>query len=387
MSLGTVKLGGYVDLVMGQAPPGEACNKEGEGTIFVKAGEFQERSPAIREWTSQPLKFAKNNDTLVCVVGATAGKVNLAMFECAIGRSVAAVRPIPDKIDPLFLYHFLQTTVGQLRDRAQGAAQGVITREMLQSLTLVLPPLPEQRRIAAILDQADALRAKRREALAQLDALTQSIFIEMFGDLVSNQRGWEEGLSLGDVADIVSGVTKGRKIEGKSSREVPYLAVSNVQEMRLNLEVVKRIEATEEEITRYALRTGDLLLTEGGDPDKLGRGTLWRGELPECIHQNHVFRVRLTSKKVTPYFLNWLVGSHRGKRYFLKSAKQTTGIASINMTQLRGFPLLLPPVGLQQEFENAVENVNTQASLIGSAMKQTDSLFASLQHLAFKGAL
>src|SRR5690606_5885451 len=94
----------------------------------------------------------------------------------------------------------------------------------------------------------------------------------------------------------------------------------------------------------------DLLLTEGGDPDKLGRGALWKAALNDCIHQNHVFRVRLTSKDLNPVYLSWLVGSARGKRYFAKQAKQTTGIASINMRQLRGFPLLVPPIALQQRF-------------------------------------
>ena len=223
--------------------------------------------------------------------------------------------------------------------------------------------------------------------MAQLDRLAQSIFVEMFGDPLTNSKRWPESTSLGEVADIVSGVTKGRKLEGKTTREVPYLAVANVQDMRLNLSAVKRIAATEEEIERYALRDGDLLLTEGGDPDKLGRGTLWRCELPECIHQNHVFRVRVTSDSMTPYFLNWLVGSQRGKRYFLKSAKQTTGIASINMTQLRGFPLLLPPLSVQREFEEAIGALQQHTVRLRAAADSCNELFAALQYRAFRGAL
>jgi type I restriction enzyme, S subunit len=269
----------------------------------------------------------------------------------------------------------------------QWVNQATVSRDSLLALEIPLPPLPEQRRIAAILDKADALRTKRREALGQLDRLAQSIFLEMFGDPLTNSKGWGEGSSLGEVADIVSGVTKGRKLDGKATREVPYLAVANVQDMRLNLSHVKCIDATEEEIERYALRDGDLLLTEGGDPDKLGRGTLWHGELPVCIHQNHVFRVRVTADTVTPYFLNWLVGSQRGKRYFLKSAKQTTGIASINMTQLRGFPLLLPPLSLQREFEETISTLKRHATRQHQAADSCNSLFASLQHRAFRGEL
>ena len=108
-----------------------------------------------------------------------------------------------------------------------------------------------------------------------------------------NPIGWEEGATFGEVADIVSGLTKGRRLSDAATREVPYLAVVNVQDRRLVLDPLKRICATEREIDRYRLVRNDLLLTEGGDPDKLGRGTVWRGELDECIHQNHIFRVRL----------------------------------------------------------------------------------------------
>ena len=238
-----------------------------------------------------------------------------------------------------------------------------------------------------LLDRAQSLISKRREAIGQLDTLTQAIFLEMFGDPVSNPKGWDMGKTLGDVAELVSGITKGRKLNGKAVREIPYLAVVNVQDRRLDLTIIKTIEATEDEISRYKLQVNDLLLTEGGDPDKLGRGTLWNGELPECIHQNHIYRVRITSNQIHPLFLNWLIGSQRGKKYFLKQAKQTTGIATINMTQLRGFSLLIPPLDLQQEFACRVEAIEKLKAAHRASLSELDILFASLQHRAFRGGL
>ena len=173
----------------------------------------------------------------------------------------------------------------------------------------------------------------------------------------------------------------------KVTREVPYLAVANVQDTALRLDGIKFIEATENEISRYRLQKDDLLLTEGGDPDKLGQGTLWQNELSECIHQNHIFRVRLTSNAIEPLFLNWIVGSTRAKKYFLRSAKQTTGIASINMTQLRGFPLLIPPLPLQQTFATRIQAIETLKAGHRAALAQLDALFAALQQRAFAGLL
>jgi type I restriction enzyme S subunit len=268
-----------------------------------------------------------------------------------------------------------------------GTTRAKLTKARASQLPIPLPPLEEQRRIAAILDEADDIRRERRLALEKLNELQQAIFHEMFGNPVTNSKTWDEGYNLGELAEIVSGVTKGRELNGKDTQLVSYVTVINVQDRALNLDVVKTIEATENEIRRYRLQQNDLLLTEGGDPDKLGRGTLWNNELPECIHQNHVFRVRLISETLHPVFLNWLVGSERGKRYFLRSAKQTTGIASINMTQLRSFPLIMPPRTLQDDFAARIDAIAALRRKASKSQSKLDALFASLQHRAFAGTL
>lgn len=300
------------------------------------------------------------------------------------------VRPKAGKLDARFLAHYLRQKrilIDGERKMTGSAGQRRVPEHFLSGLQIPAPPLPQQRRIAEILDKAEALRAKRRAAIAQLDTLTQSIFLDMFGDPATNAKRWPEDKVLGDVADIASGVTIGRKLEGKITRSVPYLAVVNVQDGHLDLKVVKTTHATEDEIQRYRLLNDDLLLTEGGDPDKLGRGALWADQIPECIHQNHVFRVRFQSKQLRPLFLSWLIGSQRGKRYFLRSAKQTTGIASINMTQLRAFPLIVPPMNLQDEFERQMKVCAKLKCSHSKALDELDGLFASLQQRAFNGAI
>jgi type I restriction enzyme S subunit len=346
--------------------------------------------PAVRISTKQRIR---KHDV---VIAASSGSVTvvgkaapaLGDYEGGFGAFCKVLRPGP-KVDPRYFSHFFKTQDYRLRISALAAGINInnLRGEHLDDMQVRLPPLLEQRRIAEVLDRAEALRAKRRAALAQLDTLTESIFLDMFGDPEANPRHWAAGTPLGEVSEIVSGITVGRRVNGQQVRTVRYLAVVNVQDKALDLSVAKTIDATDDEIRRFRLRADDLLLTEGGDPDKLGRGTLWKDEVPECIHQNHIFRVRLTSGEVDPLFLNWLVGSKRGKRYFLKSAKQTTGIASINMTQLRGFPLLIPPMALQREFGRRIAGAEELKSAYGASLAESDALFSSLQHRAFAGQL
>jgi type I restriction enzyme, S subunit len=364
------------------------------GTLYVglehivNGGTFEHVRPVdAGELGSSKFRFSERH-LLYGKLRPYLAKIACPEFSGICSTDILPILPGPE-IERSYLFHFLRqpSMVDHASSRAVGVNLPRVSPTVLQGFQIPLPPLPEQRRIAEVLDRAEALRAKRREALAQLDELAQAIFRDMFGDPVSNPKGWDESATLGDKAEIVSGITKGRKLNGQHTRKVPYLAVANVQDKALNLSVIKTIDATAEEVQRYRLKKNDLLLTEGGDPDKLGRGTLWNNELPECIHQNHVFRVRLTSDALDPLYLNWLVGSQRGKRYFLRSAKQTTGIASINMTQLRGFPLLLPPVTFQRDFACRASAVERLKAAQCASLAELDALFASLQHRAFRGEL
>jgi type I restriction enzyme S subunit len=132
------------------------------------------------------------------------------------------------------------------------------------------------------------------------------------------------------------------------------------------------------------LEAGDILLTEGGDPDKLGRGAIWRGEIDDCIHQNHIFRVRLHDGGFRPDYVSALLGSAYGKRYFLKAAKQTTGIASINRTQLGHFPVIRAPWKSQEWYSAAVLGARTLRDRLGDATQAVDWLLDSLAQRAFR---
>lgn len=146
---------------------------------------------------------------------------------------------------------------------------------------------------------------------------------------------------------------------------------------------VKTITIKKSEVEKLRIVLGDLLMTEGGDPDKLGRAALWRGEIDLCVHQSHVFKVRSQRNRPVPEYLRSLVGSAYGKVYFLSVAKNTTGIASINKTQLSAFPVLVPPLAEQEKFKQQVETVEAIAGLQDAAARMAEVTFGSLLARSF----
>lgn len=159
-------------------------------------------------------------------------------------------------------------------------------------------------------------------------------------------KGWV-WVRLEDVVEISSGVTKGRKLNGKEMVVLPYLRVANVQRGYLDLKVIKDIEIATDEIERFKLKERDLLITEGGDRDKVGRTAIWNAEISQCIHQNHVFKARRLLAEQNEQWLEKYLNSSVARDYFANASKQTTNLASINKTQLRGCPLPLPPLAEQ----------------------------------------
>lgn len=268
--------------------------------------------------------------------------------------------------------------------KATGANYPAVSDKIVKESKIPLPPLPEQKRIAAILDKADAIRRKRQQAIQLADDFLRAVFLDMFGDPVTNPKGWEEHV-LKEIADIRSGVTKGKAVKPEDSVTRPYMRVANVQDGYLDLADVQQITVSKRDAEKCLLLEGDILLTEGGDPDKLGRGHVWRSEVEGCLHQNHIFSVRVNDREcVRPAFLSAIISSPRGKRYFLKVGKQTTGIATINKSVLSEFVPFVPPVVLQDKYLAVAKRVDA----VKQSLAEGDfELFNSLSHKAFAAQL
>lgn len=300
---------------------------------------------------SRARKVIRKDDVIVSTVRPNLNAVarvpkSLDGEICSTGFSV--LRPSEELLSG-YLFGFVRSPkfIETLVSMTKGASYPAVSDRDIKGLSIPVPPLAEQGRIVKLLDEADAIRKLRAQADQRTADLIPALFHEMFGGLSNTCR-------LDELAEIVSGVTKGRNLNGQDVQEVPYLRVANVQSGYLNLSELKTIPATRTEIDRLELKRGDVLMTEGGDFDKLGRGAMWELDLANCIHQNHVFRVRTDRALMEPAFFAGYLQTVAAKRYFLSSAKRTTNLASINMTQLRALPVMVPSLKMQQEFTRQV---------------------------------
>ena len=272
----------------------------------------------------------------------------------------------------------------------------------VQTYPIPLPPLSEQQRIV---ERIEELFAKLDEAKERLQEVADSFAVRkaailhkaFTGELTKQWRrengvsdeSWEEK-KLHEVAFVQTGVMKGKHYNGET-KLLPYLRVANVQDGYLKLDEIKEIAIDVNLIERYSLRKGDVLFTEGGDYDKLGRGTVWNNEIPGCLHQNHVFAVRPNTSILFDCFLAYQSNSRYGKKYFLSCSKQTTNLASINSTQLKNFPVLLPSLPEQHEIVRLIDDLLARER---SAQQATEQALASIDLMkksilarAFRGEL
>ncbi|ELA9729482.1 restriction endonuclease subunit S [Vibrio alginolyticus] len=389
------KLGTLCSVVTkGTTPTSIGLKFEESGVPFLRIQNLRELTVSLEDClyvsadTHETLKRSKirAGDFLITIAG-TIGRVAIVpddFPECNCNQAVAILRFDRTKLLSRYLLHWLSTddALNQIRGKKVTATISNLSLSQIKELEIPLPPLEEQKRIAAILDKADAIRQKRKQAIDLADEFLRSVFLDMFGDPVTNPKGWEEH-ALKDITDVRSGVAKGKKVSLDDSVTLPYMRVANVQDGYLDLSEIKQIVVSKKDAEKCQLIKGDVLLTEGGDPDKLGRGYVWNNEVENCIHQNHIFSVRIENHHfVHPHFLSAQISSQRGKLYFLKVGKQTTGIATINKTVLRDFVVFIPPLELQKKYvaiKNKVDNFKRKCE------SDDLKLFRSISHKVFSG--
>ena len=366
---------------MGQSPDSKSYNQEGVGLPFFQGNaDFGAVHPETRVWCSSPTKIVEAG-TLLISVRAPIGALNFAKERSCIGRGLAGITP-QNGVRLKYIYYCLKGKNKELNAKGTGSTFKAIAKSALGETSVKIVSEEDQLKIIQTLDRVSSVIEARKQQLTELDNLIKARFVEMFGDMLANEMGWHE-VALDTLAGVVSGITKGRKVREKELIEVPYMAVSNVKDGYIDWTTVKTIMATKQEIEQYRLLPYDVLMTEGGDPDKLGRGAVIVAPLENSIHQNHIFRVRLQTDRILPIYFSQYLQNQKAKKYFLGCAKQTTGIASINMKQLRSLPVLVPPIEQQKQFATFVEQVDKSKVVVQKALEGTQMLLDSLMQEYF----
>lgn len=304
---------------------------------------------------------------------------------CIHQNHVFAVRPVA--VSPQWLNLVTSSAYAQFYFTSrskQSTNLASISSTNIMELPVVLPTEDEQQSIATFLNREtakiDALVAEQEKLIALLQEKRQAVIshavtkgLDPSVPMKDSGVGWLgevpghwEMKALKFIATVQTGIAKGKDNTGKETIKVPYLRVANVQDGYLALDDMAEIEVPASDLPRYLLQSGDVLMNEGGDFDKLGRGHIWRGEIASCIHQNHVFAVR--PHGVSAEWLNAITGSGYAQFYFMTRSKQSTNLASISSTSIMELPVLLPPLDEQSAVLNFMEKRTSRFdSLIAEA--------------------
>lgn len=338
-----------VQVVAGQSPPSDAVTDyDGYGLPFLQGNaEFGLVSPQPKNRCDIARRRAVRGDILISI-RAPVGALNIADREYGIGRGLAALRPRSNQLNERYLWWGICSLVPDLASLAVGSTYDAVTGEDIGTLPIPIWSLERQRSIAAYLDaetgRLDALISKRRQMIALLDERVKSVVNAPFGSqIVYGLDGRPLGLvgvacvRLGQVSAIQSGLTlDGGREAGLTAVTLPYLRVANVQDGSLDLSELKEVTVSRAVATRCRLEAGDVLMTEGGDPDKLGRGAVWPGDVSPCLHQNHIFAVR-PGRKLSPEYLALITRTSYARTYFEMTASKTTGLLAQVRRRLRAF--------------------------------------------------
>jgi type I restriction enzyme S subunit len=389
---------------------------------FVPMAAVDEVSGTITQAVDRPLKEVRSgftqfrkDDVIVAKItpsmqNGKAAIANELTNGAGFGSTEFHVIRSKGAILPAFVWRFVRQQT--FREDAQKVMSGAVGQlrvpaDFLKNYPLALPPLGEQKRIVdksgylvtrtdramTELAQIPALIARYRSIVLDLafsGRLTSDIRKQPPADAGSLPEGWSI-CALGEISEIQGGTQVGKRRKGDEILvEVPYLRVANVQRGWLKLDEIKTISVTEAERDRLLLQKGDVLMNEGGDRDKLGRGWIWEGQIDPCIHQNHVFRIRLRDGVLPPMYLSHFA-NEKGQSYFFDEGTQTTNLASISKGKVAALPVPVPPweeaVEIGRRIEAAFDWLDRVAADHAAAMDLLPKLNAAIWAKAFSGTL
>ena len=371
-----VRLDEIAEIVMGQSPPGETYNGEGDGLPFFQGkADFGDKYPTPRKWCSVPARIAEPEDILLSV-RAPVGPTNLARENCCIGRGLAAIRANPSFAVQDYLRLFFKYQEPFLSQQGQGSTFTAIKRNEVARLEVPLPSLSEQCRIVEMLDQAERLRRLRSEADAKAERILPALFIKMFGDPATNPMGWPV-VQLGDVAqEFISG-TPSTKVGHYWTGDIPWITGADVTD---NVVVAGRKWITQEAIENSATHVvpeGAILLVT-----RTGVGKVAKAGADIAISQD---LTGIVLKKGTN--ADFVVAAIRQKTRNLLDIQQGAIIKGVLRKDVEKLEIPLPSLSIQKKFANSVSGIMKLEANRSESHRHLETLFQTSLYRAFSGDL
>lgn len=370
-------------IIMGQSPPSSSYNTHGDGLPFFQGKvDFGDLYPTARVYCSQPHKIAEPGDILLCV-RAPVGPTNIADARSCIGRGLAAIRP-SEQVSGSYLLYFLRFHEPHLSGIGKGSTFEAVGRSDLEGILVPLPLLPDQKRIAAILERADRLRRLRRYALQLSDTYLQAVFLEMFGDPVRNPKGWPRR-RLDEVAEINPSVGEGSTPRGDQRVTFVPMAAVDGDTGAITLSETRRYQEVARGFT--AFRDSDVIFAKITPCMENGKIALAKGLLNGIGFGSTEFHVIRPGADTNPTWLLWLVRRRQFRRFAQRSFTGTAGQQRVPASFLRDFLAPVPPLPHQNEFGAVAARFERVRAQQREAERQAEHLFQTLLQRAFRGEL
>ncbi len=325
----------------------------------------------------------KQGDILISLTGnvGRVGKVTNEILPAVLNQRVGKIVITSKDVVPDYLFHILNSNIFETRliEKSKGIAQKNIGSSDIESLLIPLPSLEKQKHIVNVLDQANSLREKRKEAIALLDEYLKSIFLNLFGDPVNNPKAWPSG----KVQDLVSDVRYGTSAVASSEGEYPYLRMNNITYSgELDISKLKFINLSDGEKEKYLAKKGDLLFNRTNSKELVGKTTVYNLDKPMAI-AGYLIRAR-TNELAVPEYISGYLNSKHGKKTLEAMCKSIVGMANINAKELQSIKILIPPIDLQKKYAMTVEKAEALKRKMLTQLKEIDSQFHAAVQKSFR---
>lgn len=384
------KLGTVARVIMGQAPLGSTYNEKNQGLpLIAGAGDLSATYPNPVRWTTSPIQVCQTGDLIFCV-RATIGVMNWADKEYCLGRGVAAIRPNNDLIDSEYLYYCLAAHSDEILRFASGSTFIQIRRQDLETLSVPLPPLPEQRRIAAILREADEIRKLRQEANEKTQKIVEALFYDMFGDPAINPKQWRiarvDSLFPEDRRGITTGPFGSLLKKNELVKEgIPVWGINNVQPNKFvekNSYFIS--EQKYEQLIEYRVQKEDILISRAGT---VGRMCVAYPSVPCSIIGTNLIRIVLNEALILPEYFTTLFTYFQERVGNLRASGEESSYSFLNPRVLKATLIPVPTLALQKEFVAITFEIRSEEQQQNILSEKSKELYQSLLSRAFTGEL